>query len=335
MTDVAVDATPRVELHVHLLGAVSAACFAELAARRPCRLHGLDAAAIRERMRFHDLASFIEAYLPLFECVLDAEDIVRATEDAAARIAGYGVVHAEVRFTPFSHVRRGAREEDVLAGLDEGRRRALADHGLSIAWLFDVPRDLGVEAGEVTVRMAEAGRDDGVVGIDFVGSESQMSEETFRAFAPVADAARAAGLHVVAHAGEAAGPWSVAAALDVLGAERIGHGVRAVEDEGVLARLVRDRIPLEVCPTSNLRLGVAPSLAEHPLRELLERGARVTISTDDPVLFDCDLPGELSRVAETLGLGPEGIRALDLASVEAAFVDDATRDELRARIVAG
>ena len=329
MTSGATPFRPRVDLHVHLLGAVSDATIARLAARHPgAALHGLDAAGVRARRRFHDLASFIAAWLPLCEVVLGAEDVVDATRDAAAGFARAGVRYAEVRFTPVSHVRRGAIESDLLAGLHAGRLVARLEHGVEIAWVLDVPRDLGAVAAMDTARLAAQAAPRDVVAIDFVGSEHALRPGDHAPFAPAADAARAAGLHVVAHAGEAAGPWSVAEALDVLGAERIGHGTRAIEDPALVERLARERIPLEVCPTSNVRLGVVPSIAAHPVGELLRRGLVIALGSDDPVLFDCDLPGEYAEVAAAFGLDGGALRALERAAIDAAFLDDAERERL-------
>jgi aminodeoxyfutalosine deaminase len=230
-------------------------------------------------------------------------------------------------------VYRGSRET-FFDGLSSGRRSVLQDFGVDLRWIFDIPRRTvtlhpDMPLADFITSVAIDGRDEGVVALGLAGTENGYPPEPFE---PWFDRARAAGLHSAPHAGETAGPESVWGALRALGAERIGHGVRAVEDPRLLEYLVERRIGLEVCPTSNVQLGVFPSLAVHPLPELVAAGAVVTVNTDTPGIFGIHLTDELRLLETQFGLSPSAIETVLLNAFSASFLPDAERAELVATV---
>jgi aminodeoxyfutalosine deaminase len=192
------------------------------------------------------------------------------------------------------------RETDFVDGLARGRERAAREHGVLLAWIFDIvarsvdpPRYY-----DFTTRLAIEQKAHGVAALGLVGAALDAPAETF---VPYVRRARAAGLSFTPHAGELAGPEQVWAALDVLGADRIGHGVRAIEDPSLVRELARRRVALEVCPTSNVKLGIFPSYVAHPLRRFFDAGVQVTVNSDDPGLFGSSISGEAARLTTELG----------------------------------
>ncbi|HEV3455271.1 MAG TPA: adenosine deaminase family protein, partial [Thermoanaerobaculia bacterium] len=192
----------------------------------------------------------------------------------------------------------------------------------------DVVRNVGPAAADQTLEWALQGRDRGVVALGLSGNEARFSNEPFR---PHFEAARQAGLHRVAHAGEHSGPESIRSVLEVCGAERIGHGLRAVEDPALLAELRERRIPLELCPSSNLCLGVVQDLAHHPFDQLYRAGLRVSVSSDDPAFFNTNLTREYLRLGQTFGYDADQLAGLALAGLRQSFLPVPERTALEAR----
>jgi aminodeoxyfutalosine deaminase len=220
----------------------------------------------------------------------------------------------------------GLRER-FFEGLTSGRARVKQEFGIDLNWIFDIPRrtvtlypDLPLM--DFITDVAINGRDDGVVALGLGGTEAGHPPERFE---PWFDRARAAGLHSAPHAGETAGPESIWGAIKALGAERLGHGVHAVEDPALLEYLVEHQIPIEVCPTSNLRLGVYPSFAEHPLQRLFDAGVKVTVNTDTPAVFGISLTEELAQLESEFHLSPQAIERIARNAFEARFADGAVR----------
>lgn len=331
-------ALPKAELHLHLEGSVTPRLARRLARRRGVSLPGVDledeSADVRDAFPFVDFSGFLRLYLAIASCLHEAEDFAAIVEDLGERLAAQGVGYAEVTFTPSLHRHRGLADEPMLEGLVEGRRRVLERQGVLLRWVFDVVR-IFPEQAEPTLGFALAmqARDPGaVVGLGLGGPEDRPHEvaplrETFAR-------ARAEGLHSLPHAGELDGPVRIWEALRELGAERIGHGVRCLEDPALVEHLCEHAIPLEVCPSSNVCLGVVPTLAEHPLPRLLEAGLPVSLGSDDPPLFQTDLQREYERVADAFGLGPADLRELAGASIEHAFMPEARAQRMRRALAA-
>jgi len=212
----------------------------------------------------------------------------------------------------------------IMDGLNEGRLRAQADFGVEMRWILDIVRDQPESRHQVS-QWAIGAQDRGVVGLGLGGTERDHPAEWF------ADAyarAREAGLHSVPHAGEIGGPASVWSAIRDLGADRIGHGVRSIEDPALVAYLHQHRIPLEVCPTSNVCLGIYASYAEHPLRQLWEKGLCVTINSDDPPMFNTDLVGEYQVLADHMGFRARDLEDLSLNALQASFLPQERKADL-------
>jgi aminodeoxyfutalosine deaminase len=324
-----VRAVPKVELHLHLVGSASPHVVAELAARQPKSGVPTSVEELSNWFRFTDFNHFIEVYSQVSSLVRSGEDIAMLVEGAALDLAAQNVRYAEMTVTPYTQLWAGITYEDVVAGLDDGRAAAKR-LGVDLAWIFDIPGEIGQPAAQITVDLAVERPPAGLVGFGLGGIEAGVSRADFGwAF----DRARAAGLASVPHAGEADGPSSILAALDVLGADRIGHGVRAVEDPVLLERLADAQVPLEVCPSSNVCTGVFPSLAAHSLPTLLEAGVFVTINTDDPPMFSTSLNDEYLRIATAFDLGIDALAQLVMNGVEASFLDSVAKVRLTEEIM--
>jgi aminodeoxyfutalosine deaminase len=233
--------------------------------------------------------------------------------------------YAEVTFSPYTNVAlTGLPFDEILAGLNDGRARAGHDFGVEFRWVLDIVRDNPDTRLQVAA-WAAAAQDRGVVALGTGGTERTFPPEGFAdAFA----LAREAGLHSVPHAGETAGPESVWGALRLLAAERLGHGVRSVEDPALVDVLRERQIPLEICPTSNLRLGVYASYEEHPVRRLWDQGLYVTVHSDDPPMFNTDLVQEYRILATRLGFTPADLEQLSLRALQASFLPAGRKAQL-------
>jgi aminodeoxyfutalosine deaminase len=306
---------PKIELHVHLEGTVRVPTLRQIARRNDYPLPD-----DLERHRFGDFRHFIEVFELRMGALQTYDDFRRVVVEYAAEAASHGAAYLEAIFSP--GLWRGLDQDEVFGGYCDGAREARELHNVEVLLTPDLPGVYSPEQAERVATFAVKYRDRGVVGLGLVGVADDRAMEPFaRAFA----IARNGGLGVVPHAGEVAGAESVQAALDVLGADRIRHGIRAEEDPVLVSELASRGTVLDVCPLSNLRTGVVPSLGEHPLPRLVAAGVRCSISTDDPAMFDTDLTREY-EAAVSLGLDP---RSLYEAGVAGALCDDDTRARLR------
>ena len=321
---------PKAELHVHHVGSASPRIVAELAARHEGDTPvPADPAALADFFAFRDFAHFIEVYLSVVDLIRDDEDVRMLTYEVARELARGQVRYAELTVTPYSHVRRGIPAPAFCDAIEDARAGAARDFGVELRWCFDIPGEAGLPAAEETLRVALEQRPDGLISFGLGGPEIGVPRPQFK---PYFDRARAAGLHSVPHAGETTGPETIWDALRELGAERIGHGISAAQDPALMAHLAEHGIPLEVSPTSNLRTRAVPSLDEHPLPALVAAGVTVTINSDDPPMFGTTLEQEYAVAARLLGLDAAGVAALARAAVDASFLPDAGKAELRAEI---
>ncbi len=281
---------------------------------------------LREWFVFRDRAHFVEIYVAISRCLKHAEDYELIAYEFGAEMARQNVRYAEVTFSPSTHeFTLGVPWETYFSGLTRGRRRAEAQFGVQMRWVFDIVRE--ATHAEYVTRVAIEGMAEGVVALGVVGLYVDSPPE---AFAPWFERARDSGLHATPHAGEAAGAESVWGALRVLDAERIGHGVRAIEDPALVAYLAEHRIPLEVCPTSNVRLGVFPSIDAHPLRRLHDAGVPVTINSDDPPLFNTTLDAEVALLPTVFGLDRSAVDEILLNGVRFSFLPPEQKAALEA-----
>lgn len=314
-------ASPKIELHVHLEGTVGPRTLLDIARRNGVPLPATDQDGIRNLYRFSDFAGFVQAWITTTDVLRTERDFREVVVAYAEQAAGHGCIYLEGIFSPAERARRGVPWDEIFTGYCDGADEARERFGIEVRLTPDMPRTGGVEPAAETVRHAIRYRDRGVVGVGLGGPESAAPAS---AFADVFRAARDAGLAAVPHAGESAGADSVRDALDTLGAARIRHGIRASEDPELVVELAERGVVLDVCLTSNVRLGVVPSLAAHPLPHFLEAGMRCSVSTDDPAILDTDLTREYA-VVESLGIDPR--RVFDDA-LAGALCDDATRARL-------
>jgi aminodeoxyfutalosine deaminase len=313
---------PKIELHVHLEGTVRPATLLEIARRNDVGLPADTVDGLTELYRFRDFAHFIEVWMMTTSALRTASDFRQIVVDYASEASSQGAVYIEGIFSPAEAAARGVPWEEIFEGYCEGAQEARELHGVEIRLTPDIPRGFPLEAAETTARHAVKHRDRGVVGLGLGGPEAEFPPESYaKAFA----IARDGGLASVPHAGEAAGVPSIRGALEALGADRIRHGIRSVEDSGLVRELADRGTVLDVCPISNLRTGVVRTLSEHPLPTLVAAGVRCSLSTDDPAMFDTDLDREYKAAAD-LGLPPCGFYE---AGVAGALCDEETRDRLR------
>jgi len=317
-----VEPYPKIELHVHLEGTVRPHTLLEIARRNDYPLPADTVEGLAELYAFRDFRHFIEVWILTTNALQTEADFRQMVVDYAAEAGGHGAVYLEAIFSPAERVRRGCSWESVYEGVCAGAQEARELHGVEVRLTPDIPRGFTQEEARATVEWAARYRDRGVVGVGLGGLEAEYPPE------PYADAfrlARSLGLGSVPHAGEVAGAASVRGALDALGADRLRHGIRAVEDPGLVRELAGRGVVLDVCPLSNLRTGAVRSLDEHPLPQLTAAGVRCSISTDDPAMFDTDLTRDYEAAA-SFGLDP---RSFYEAGVAGALCDEPTRARLR------
>jgi aminodeoxyfutalosine deaminase len=323
-----VRALPKVDLHLHLLGSAKPLTLAELAHRHPDRGIPDDPAMLARLFEFVDFDHFIAVYTAVNRLVTSGADIVTLAYALAEDLAADNVRYAEVTVTPLSHLKAGMPGPELAEALTAGRQAA-AELQVELGWVFDISGDDGVAGGRDTVAWVLRHQPAGTVALGLGGPERDVSREWFHE--PFARA-RAAGLGSVPHAGETTGPDQVWEAVRTLSADRIGHGIGAASDPDLLTHLADEQIPLEVCPTSNVRTGAVNSLATHPLPDLLAAGVPVTVGSDDPGIFGTTLSGEYQLCHDVFRLDRAALAELARAGVRAALCSTKTRHELLAAI---
>lgn len=321
---------PKAELHVHHVGSASPRIVAELAARSEGTSPvPTDPDALAEYFAFRDFNHFVEVYLSVVDLITQPEDLRLLTYEVARELARQQVRYAEVTVTPYTHIVNGIPADAVCEAIEDARVAAQCDLGIVLRWCFDIPGEFGVPAADETLAIALEQRPDGLVSFGLGGPEVGVPRPQF---APHFEAARAAGLRSVPHAGETTGPATVWDALEHLGADRIGHGINAVHDPDLIAHLAGHGIPLEVCPTSNVCTGAVASFDEHPLPRPVAAGVTVSINSDDPPMFGTTLTDEYAVAAELLDLDATGVADLAIAAVDASFMSSSDKARLRTEI---
>lgn len=311
---------PKIELHVHLEGAIRPRTLLEIARRNGEALPVDTVEELTKLYEFRDFAHFIDVWILTTNCLRTRDDFRQVVVDYAAEAASFGAVYLEGIFSPGERVARGVSWDDLFSGYADGAQEARERYGVTVRFTPDLYRGLDTTVAEEAARVAVRYRDRGVVGLGLGGMEAGLPAEPYRrAF----EIARGGGLGIVPHSGESAGADSMREILD-MDPDRIRHGIRAVDDPVVLAEILDRGLVLDVCPTSNLRTGVVASLAAHPLPILRAAGIPCTINTDDPAMFGTDL-GQEFVVAEKLGVSAEDAFT---AGVAGALCDDETRARL-------
>jgi adenosine deaminase len=312
-----IKALPKVELHVHLEGAIPLAALWELVRKygRPPGMATLD--DLEKRFAYRDFSHFLETWSWKNEFLREYEDFTFIASAVAADLADQNIVYAEAFYSPGDFDRHGLRPQR----LTEAIRQGLSAHAdrVHVNLVADLVRDFGPERGLQWLREVDEVRNLGVVGVGIGGSEQRFPPEPYEA---VYREARERGFRTSAHAGEAAGPESVWGAVRVLQVDRIGHGTRAVEDPALVSFLAERRIPLEMCPMSNVRTGVVRALSAHPIRTLIDAGVLVTVNTDDPKMFNTSLEDEYEALASQLGFTWAELERLNANALAAAWCAD-------------
>ncbi len=309
---------PKIELHVHLEGTVRPDTLRAIAKRNDYPLPD----DLESLYRFRDFAHFIEVWILTTNAMRTAADFRQVVTDYAAEAASHGAVYLEAIFSPAERVARGVGWDEIYSGYCDGAEEARELHGVDVRLTPDIFRGATAEQAESVVRYAAKYRERGVVAVGLGGMEAEFPPEKYEPAFTLADSL---GLGSVPHAGEVAGPSSIRGALEALGADRLRHGIRAVDDPGLVAELSGRGTVLDVCPLSNLRTRAVASLEEHPLPRLVAAGVHCSISTDDPAMFDTDLTRDYEAAA-SLGVSP---RAAYEAGLAGALCDSETRGRLQ------
>ena len=335
-----IHALPKAELHVHLEGAIQPETVITLAERHNMTdtLPSTEIEELRNWFQFTDFDHFVGIYVTIQDLLRTPEDFSLIAYQLGTDMAAQNILYREATFTPYTHIDhqdKGLRIEDILAGLEEGRQRAKQEFGVEIRWVFDIYRNLSFminsdgsyhpKPAEKTLAYAQAGQDFGVVGFGIGGNEVGAPASAFReSFIE----AKLSGLLSFPHAGETMGPDSVWGAVHDLQADRIGHGVRAIEDHELMEYLRDHHIPLEINPTSNLHLHIYPDIHAHPFKQLDEFGIPVTINSDDPPLFNTSLNKEYMLIAQAFDYSPADLVRLARNAFLAAGADLHTKEML-------
>ncbi len=316
-------AVPKVELHVHLEGAIQPETFLLLARRNNVSLPVKSATEARKWFTYRDFPHFIEIFGTISSCLKTAEDYELVAYEFGAEMARQNIRYAEVTFSASTHeYTRHVPHETYFPGLQKGRARALAEFGVEMRWVFDIVRDIpdptySAKRADYTTRVALECKNEGVVALGLGGGEANYPPEQF---APWFEKALSEGLHSAPHAGETVGPSSVWGALHTLGAERIGHGIRSIEDANLVAYLAQKQIPLEICPHSNICLGVYTNLAAHPLPRLYAAGVPLSVNSDDPPLFNTSLNANVATLYDPFHFALDTIDEILLNGVRHSFM---------------
>jgi adenosine deaminase len=314
---------PKIELHLHLEGAIPYAALWELV-----RKYGGDPTvptldALVERFQFRDFTHFIEAWVWKNRFLREYDDFTFIAEAVARDLQAQNIRYAETFYSPPDFARHGLEPQSLTQAICAGLAHV---PDVEIALVADLVRDDGPDNAGLVLQQVNEVRDLGVVGIGIGGSEARYPPEPF---AEVYATARRLGFRTSAHAGEAAGAASIWGAIRALGADRIGHGTRAAEDPDLLDHLAARQIPLEMCPISNLRTGIVRSLAEHPIRRYFDHGILVTVNTDDPKMFGNSLADEYRALEMELGFSRDQIRRVILNAIEASWLPEDRKAPLK------
>lgn len=315
---------PKAELHVHVEGTLEPELMFELAERNRVEIPFPDIEAVRAAYRFDDLQSFLDLYYQGAAVLRTEEDFDDLLSAYLRRATADGVSHAEVFFDPQTHTERGLAFPVFMDGFRAAIARAERELGITAGLILCFVRHLGPEAAAETLTRAEPHLE----GVVAVGLDSTEIGHPPEAYAGVYGRARALGLRATAHAGEEGPASYIRGALDTLGAERIDHGIHCVDDPELMERLADDRVPLTVCPLSNVRIKQFERMADHVLPQLMEAGIPVTINSDDPAYFGGYVADNYRAVADAFDLSPADVVMLARSSIEASFLPDARRVHL-------
>ncbi|HYL28138.1 MAG TPA: adenosine deaminase [Candidatus Nitrosotalea sp.] len=321
-------ALPKAELHLHIEGTFEPELIFELAERNGIRLGYPSVEALHEAYKFTNLQSFLDVYYHAMQALRVEQDFYDLTTAYLRRVGAQGVRHAEIFFDPQAHTNRGVAFETVVEGIGKALSDGERSFGITSRLIMCFLRDLSAESAMATLESALRFKDR-IVAVGLDSAEVGNPPSKFQA---VFDRARANGFLTVAHAGEEGGPEYVWEALELLKVSRVDHGVRSLEDLRLVERLSRERIPLTVCPLSNVRLRVVNTLAQHPLKRMMDAGLTCTVNSDDPAYFGGYVGDNFAQTARALNLTDGDLVALARNSFEASFIDDSAKRKYQAEI---
>ncbi|MCG8569790.1 MAG: adenosine deaminase [Spirochaetes bacterium] len=310
---------PKIELHVHLEGSIRPVTLLKLAEKNQVDLPVKTLEELKKWYQFVDFPHFAELYQTISKCIKSCEDIELITKDFLENQAEQNIIHTEATFTALTHyLNNGLDFADQLKAINRAKEWGWKKYGITLGIIIDIPRDFATQQQSMLVAewVASSTRD-GVVALGLGGYEVGFPPVMFRtAF----DYVRSHGVPAVVHAGETEGPASIWGALNELGSIRIGHGVRSIEDKKLVQKLKTDKIPLEICPSSNICLKVYDSIHDHPVNQLVEEGVVVTINSDDPPMFNTNLMNEYQLIAAIFNYPPQQIKDFIIAGAKNSLV---------------
>ena len=333
---------PKAELHLHLEGTVDPPTLSELSRRHPTPLPSTnnryrnieDSGRVftedeaRALYQYRDFTGFLLAFKAVTERLRTADDYELVTYRMMQKLRTQNVLHAEVYISAGVVHWRGQEFAPLFEGAERGRQRGERDFGVSLYWILDAVRHFGVEAARHVIDEATRLKDRNVVGIGIGGDERRAGPEQFR---HVYEYAASQGLRLTVHAGETVGPESIWGALRELKAERIGHGLRAIDDPQLVSYLAEKQVPVEICITSNVVTGCCAGIAEHPVRKLFDAGVCIVLNTDDPDMFHTTLVSEYQLARDVFGFTDGEFRQLARNSFRASFLPEDRKQELLTR----
>jgi adenosine deaminase len=318
---------PKVELHVHLEGSVRPETLIQLAAKYNVALPAKNLDELKDWYTFKDFDHFIEVYMAISGCFRHADDIELIAREFLIGQAAQNIKYSEVTFTPYSQfVNSGLGFHEQMDAVNRARLWAEKELGVQMAVIVDIPRLISSEEGDIIADwLIERYGDGMLIAMGLGGPEKGHPPIKFKS---AFDKVRKAGIPCILHAGETQGPESIWQALEVADSQRIGHGVRAIEDPKLIAHLREKQIPLEVCPTSNICLKVYPSISEHCLPQLLKEGLYITINSDDPPMFNTTLTNEFIQLEKHFGWDSELLEKLTMNAIRASLLTDSRKQEM-------
>jgi aminodeoxyfutalosine deaminase len=328
-----VSALPKVELHVHLVGSASVETVLSLARRHPEAGVPATEEGLREFYVFSDFAHFLDVYRVVSGLLRTPEDIAELVRGIGRDLAAQNVRYVELQVSPYPFQGSGMSDAVISEALSVGARDVLALHRVRIGYIVDFPGHAAEQHAWRALRFALDNPPDGLVGFGVGGDEARRAPY-IGVIRDVFESAHFAGLRCVPHAGETTGADTVWEAIKFLRAERIGHGIRSLEDPALVSYLAERQLPVEVSPTSNVRTRCIPSISEHPLREMILSGLFVTLNSDDPPMFGTSLSNEYLVAGRDLGFSPAELAGLAANGVRASFLDEPAKEALLAEIAA-
>ncbi|MFW9846881.1 MAG: adenosine deaminase [Candidatus Thorarchaeota archaeon] len=317
-------ALPKVELHIHVVGSIRPRTLIDFIQEGEFETPYKSASDIDQLFQFQSFSHFISVYSEVVECITREHQFERLTFEMLEDLATSSVHYAEISFSAPDHMRRGLEFNKMLDAIGKGIRRAGREYKINADIRIDLVRNYGPESAmEVLDCIRE--RADEITSVDIGGSEYEFPPKPF---AVVYEEARNLGLHLVAHAGEAAGPESVWDAIRYLKVERIGHGTSAIQDSHLMDRMKELGIAIEACPVSNVKTGVVRSLSEHPVGDFYRRGLLVSVNSDDPAFFDTDITNEYQQLHDVLGFSVGDLMNLTMNAVNSSFLGERRKERL-------